>query len=53
MHHENRILLKLNSPYMAMVLVKAKVKVAGAMSMVMGRAMRPHFWLLLLRHRCL
>ena len=34
----------------AVVLVKAKVKVVVAMRMAMGRAMRPHFWLLLLRH---
>ena len=33
-----------------MVLVKAKVKVARAMSTATGRAMRLHFWLLL-RHR--
>ena len=33
------------------VLVKAKVKVAGAMGMATGRAKRPHFWVLLLYHR--
>ena len=38
-------------PERAMVLAKAKVKVAEAMSMTTGRAMRPHFWLLLLCHR--
>jgi hypothetical protein len=34
-----------------MVLAKAKVKVAGAMRTAIARAMRPHFWLLLLCHR--
>ena len=34
-----------------MVLAKVKVKVDGAMGMTAGRAMRLHFWLLLLRHR--
>jgi len=37
-------------PGRATVLAKAKVKVARAMSTAMGRAMRLHFWLLLLRH---
>ena len=35
----------------ATVLAKAKVKVARAMGMATGRAMRLHFWLLLLCHR--
>ena len=37
-------------PERAMVLAKAKVKVVGAMETAMGRAMRPHFWLLLRHH---
>jgi len=34
-----------------MALAKAKVKVVGAMGTAMGRAMRPHFWLIHLCHR--
>ena len=37
-------------PERATVMAKAKVKVAEPMSMATGRAMRLHFWLLLLRH---